>query len=281
VRRWRSSPTSTGCCASAVPPTSTVLRDFVLQSVWAMFAEDLSMLPSHLLTRVLDGLLADPARSSRDDLGQLFAYLNEPKDRPTEGIYAGTPYANGSLFARPARVHLEREELELLRQACDANWRKVEPAIFGTLLQGALGRERQWALGAHYTAEADILKIVLPTIVEPWWPRADAIIGNPPYSPILGLRRTGRTPMAACGPTRPSSQWRSSRRRRGQRRRAPGGGHGNHHRGLTGRSYASAAAMDANARWWSRVTIGSRALGRLESLTMTTSAAGSIQRNCP
>ncbi len=151
-----------------------VLRDFVLQSVWAMFAEDLSLLPSHLFTRVLDGLLADAARSSRDDLGQLFGYLNEPHDRPTEGIYAGTPYANGSLFARPARVHLDREELELLRQACDSNWRKVEPAIFGALLQGALGRERQWALGAHYTAEADILKIVLPTIVEPWRERIAA-----------------------------------------------------------------------------------------------------------
>ena len=151
-----------------------VLRDFVLQSVWAMFAEDLAMLPSHLFTRVLDGLIADSARSSRDDLGQLFAYLNEPRDRPSEGIYAGTPYANGSLFERPARVHLEREELELLRQACESSWRKVEPAIFGALLQGALGRERQWALGAHYTAEADILKIVLPTIVEPWRDRIAA-----------------------------------------------------------------------------------------------------------
>ena len=151
-----------------------VLREFVLQSVWAMFAEDMQMLPSHLFTRVLDGLLADPARSSVDDLGQLFAYLNEPKDRPTEGVYAGTPYANGSLFARPARVHLDREELELLRQASDSTWSKVEPAIFGALLQGALGKERQWALGAHYTAEADILKIVLPTIVEPWRERIAA-----------------------------------------------------------------------------------------------------------
>ena len=151
-----------------------VLRSFVLQSVWAMFAEDLAMLPSHLFTRVLDELLANPGRSSRDELGQLFAYLNEPKDRPTEGLYAGTPYANGSLFVKPARVHLDREELELLRQACESSWRKVEPAIFGALLQGALGRERQWALGAHYTAEADILKIVLPTIVEPWRERIAA-----------------------------------------------------------------------------------------------------------
>ena len=145
-----------------------VLRDFVLQSVWAMFAEDLQMLPSHLFTRLLDGLLANPSRSSQDDLGQLFAYLNEPKNRPNAGLYAGAPYANGSLFARPARVHLDHEELDLLRRASRSSWRKVEPAIFGALLQGALGRERQWALGAHYTAEADILKIVLPTIVEPW-----------------------------------------------------------------------------------------------------------------
>jgi len=51
----------------------------------------------------------------------------------------------------------------------------VEPAIFGSLLEGALGRERQWALGAHYTAEADILKVVLPTVVEPWRRRLKAI----------------------------------------------------------------------------------------------------------
>ena len=61
-----------------------------------------------------------------------------------------------------------------MREACESSWRKVEPAIFGALLQGALGRERQWALGAHYTAEADILKIVLPTIVEPWRERIAA-----------------------------------------------------------------------------------------------------------
>src|SRR5437016_3357414 len=75
----------------------------------------------------------------------------------------------------PARVHLEPDEVELLaRAAGDFNWRDVEPAIFGGLLQGALGKERQWALGAHYTREADILKVVLPTIVEPWRERIAA-----------------------------------------------------------------------------------------------------------
>ena len=152
-----------------------VLRDFVLQCVWALFAEDLQMLPSHVFTRVLAALRDDHSRSSADDLGQLFAYLATPGTRPEHGVYAGTPYANGSLFTRPARVHLEPDEVDLLSEAAVRfNWRRVEPAIFGGLLQGALGRERQWALGAHYTAEADILKIVLPTVVEPWRERIAA-----------------------------------------------------------------------------------------------------------
>lgn len=151
-----------------------MLRDFALQCVWCMFAEDLQMLPSHLFTRVVDQLLQHPERSSADDLGLLFQYLDEPGLGPEHGLYVGTPYADGALFAKPGVVHLDRNELELLREACDFPWHRVEPAIFGSLLEGALGRERQWSLGAHYTAEVDILKVVLPTVVEPWRDRLAA-----------------------------------------------------------------------------------------------------------
>lgn len=152
-----------------------VLRDFLLQCVWSMFAEDLQMLPGHLFTRILDDLFADPRRSSADDLGQLFRYLADPGPRPDHGVYAGTPYANGGLFARPAQVHLEPDEVAVLRAAAmQFDWKRVEPSIFGSLLQGALGKERQWALGAHFTAEADILEIVRPTIVDPWRERIAA-----------------------------------------------------------------------------------------------------------
>ena len=153
------------------------LRDFVLQCVWCMFAEDLGMLPAQMFTRVVDGLLREPQRSSADDLGSLFRYLNEPDPakRPTTGVYAGVPYADGGLFGKPTAVHLHGAEIEPLYEAANEfNWAKVEPAIFGALLQGALGRERQWRFGAHYTAEADILKVVLPTIVDPWRERIAA-----------------------------------------------------------------------------------------------------------
>jgi hypothetical protein len=70
-------------------------------------------------------------------------------------------------------VHLDREELEQLRAAAGFNWKQVQPSIFGSLLEGGLGHDQQWRLGAHYTHEADIQKVVQPTIVEPWRERIE------------------------------------------------------------------------------------------------------------
>jgi hypothetical protein len=151
-------------------------RRFVLQAVWCMFAEDLGQIPGHGFTRVVDDLIANPRRSSADDLGRLFEYLNDPSpERPTHGIYAGVPYANGSLFAEPSRIDLIPEELALLREVSASNWHEVQPSIFGSLLQGVFGHDKQWQVGAHYTHESEIQKIVTPTIVEPWNERIEGL----------------------------------------------------------------------------------------------------------
>ena len=153
---------------------SDELRDFILQCVWCLFAEDLGQIPAHRFTRLVEQLSEQPSRSSYDDLYGLFEWLNTPGDeRPAHGMYQGVPHANGGLFERPARVHLVPDELHDLRAAADFNWRLVEPAIFGSLLEGGLGHDKQWALGAHYTHEADILEVVGPTIAEPWRERIE------------------------------------------------------------------------------------------------------------
>jgi hypothetical protein len=155
----------------AAPPDE--LRDFALQCVWCMFAEDLGQIESHLFTHIIDGLIANPERSSADDLGQLFEWLNRDGPRPAGGLYATTRYVNGALFQHPACIHLDQDELRTLRLACDYDWQKVEPHIFGSLLEGALGPESQWSLGAHYTHEVDIQKVVKPSIVDPWRERIE------------------------------------------------------------------------------------------------------------
>ena len=54
-----------------------------------------------------------------------------------------------------------------MTRAAQANWREVEPAIFGTLLKRALSPTERHALGAHYTPRAYVERLVLPTVVEP------------------------------------------------------------------------------------------------------------------
>ncbi len=156
---------------AAAPET---LRSFVLQIVWCLFAEDLGMLEGHPVQRIVEDLVHHPGRSSYTELGTLFDVLNDPDDYGRYGVLRGTRYVNGSLFAKPAKVHLEQDELAKLVRAAEFDWRKVDPTIFGSLMEDILGHERRWELGAHYTHEADIMKIVRPTIVEPWRQRIDA-----------------------------------------------------------------------------------------------------------
>jgi hypothetical protein len=155
---------------AAAPET---LRSFVLQIVWCLFAEDLGMLEGHPVQRIVEDLVHHTERSSYTELGTLFDVLNDPTDYGRFGVLRGTRYVNGSLFAQPAKVHLNQDELAMLVQAAQFDWRKVNPTIFGSLMEGCLGRDRRWELGAHYTHEVDIMKIIRPTIIEPWRERID------------------------------------------------------------------------------------------------------------
>ncbi|MBK5218062.1 MAG: class I SAM-dependent DNA methyltransferase, partial [Propionibacteriales bacterium] len=150
------------------------MQRFVMQSVWCMFAEDLKMLADWPFEKTVDQLLKDPGRSSAADLGYLFRLLNQKGDHNRQGIFAGTTYVNGDLFSEAAEVNLNPSELRLLREAISFNWSQVDPTIFGSLMEGVLG-DRRWELGAHYTHEVDIMKIVGPTIIRPWMERVEAL----------------------------------------------------------------------------------------------------------
>lgn len=151
------------------------IQRFTMQLVWCMFAEDLKLMDGLPLSHAVETILRDPQLNSTRELDYLFGLLNKKSDAGRVGEYAGTRYVNGELFAEVSTPMLTRPELEHLKKAVEFDWRKVNPTIFGSLLEGVLGRERRSALGAHYTHEADILKIVTPTIVRPWRERIAAV----------------------------------------------------------------------------------------------------------
>lgn len=181
---------------AAAPET---LRSFVLQIVWCLFAEDLGMLEGYPVQRIVEDLVRHPERSSYTELGTLFDVLNDPSDYGRFGVLRGTRYVNGSLFAQPAKVHLDQDELAMLVKAAQFDWRKVDPTIFGSLMEGCLGRDRRWELGAHYTHEVDIMKIVRPTILEPWRERIDATTTVADAQHVLSELCAFRVLDPACG----------------------------------------------------------------------------------
>jgi len=175
------------------------IQRFAMQSVWAMFAEDLHLLEGYPFQKTVEALLREKEPNSAEKLGFLFRVLNQRGNHNRKGLLEGTRYVNGELFAKPAEVMLESEELRLLLDAAEFDWRQVDPTIFGSLMEGVLGRERRWELGAHYTHEADILKIVTPTIVRPWRERIDAVASPEDGRALLDELCGFRVLDPACG----------------------------------------------------------------------------------
>jgi SAM-dependent methyltransferase len=143
----------------------TLAQRFTLQMLTALFAEDIGLLERYFVTRLLED--CEKPSDTYDLLGQLFEEMNKP-GKTAGGRFKGVDFFNGGLFSVPARLELQKNEIDLLRNAATENWSKVRPEIFGTLFEHSLETEERHAFGAHFTSAADIMKIVGPTIVTPW-----------------------------------------------------------------------------------------------------------------
>ena len=145
---------------------------FVLQCVVAMFSEDADLLPRGLFTELIYESREAKA-SSYDLLGGLFRQMNGP--HPARGgRYQNVSFFNGGLFNVIEPIDLLFSEAHYLYEAAQANWSKVQPEVFGTLFQSSMDEAERHAYGAHFTTEADIQKIVQPTIVRPLTDRIEA-----------------------------------------------------------------------------------------------------------
>ncbi len=138
---------------------------FILQCVVGFFAEDVDLLPRGLFETLLDA--CETGESSYDLLGSLFRQMNN-QTHASAGRYKNVPYFDGGLFAVIDPVELNSGDVSELRQVATERWSAVQPAIFGTLFQNSIDKEQRHALGAHFTSEADIYKVVRPTILDPF-----------------------------------------------------------------------------------------------------------------
>jgi hypothetical protein len=145
-------------------PRDTAQR-FVLQCLIALFSEDIGLLDEYLFTRTLDD--CDTPQKAYDLIGALFVEMNTP-GKTAGGRFRGVDYFNGGVFEIPAHVELHPDELNQLKQAAKQKWSNVRPEIFGTIFQHSFEKGERHAFGAHFTSAVDIMKIIKPTITDPW-----------------------------------------------------------------------------------------------------------------
>jgi hypothetical protein len=137
---------------------------FLSRCLFCMFAEDIELLPKDSFSQLLDSVKGDPG-AAVPLLQQLFAEMNVGKF--SNILRKKILHFNGGLFAEATALPLNGTQLGLLTRTAKLEWRHVEPAIFGTLLERALNPAERHKLGAHYTPRAYVERLVLPTVVEP------------------------------------------------------------------------------------------------------------------
>lgn len=186
------------------PPSTRLSRKdaqrLTLQLVIAMFAEDIDLLPAATITGVVRDCLEN-GQSSHDLLNGLFRQMNS-KTPAKHGRFAGVPYFNGGLFSETVDTELTEYELQLLggeNGAASQLWTKVNPAIYGTLFEQSMGAKVQHQHGRHFTSEADIERIVGPTIFRPWQTRIDAAKTKTELIDLRKELRAFRVLDPACG----------------------------------------------------------------------------------
>lgn len=142
------------------------LQVFMVRVLFILFAEDTGVFNRHQFSRYMMRFTDESGFDTDMHLHKLFQTLDKPindrnKNLPDE--LNAFPYVNGHLFSE--RIDLpsfSTEMREQLIQCCLFNWKDISPAIFGSLFQSIMSKKDRRNLGAHYTSEENIIKLIDP-----------------------------------------------------------------------------------------------------------------------
>ena len=150
------------------------LEVYLVRLLFCMFAEDTGIFPKDAFLNYNENSKQDGADLS-ERIGKLFEILDmSPEKRSKRSLLSADllqfGYVDGGLF----RERLDMPEFnEKMRQTlidcCKFDWSKISPAIFGSMFQGIMDPEQRREIGAHYTSEENILKVINPLFMDDLW----------------------------------------------------------------------------------------------------------------
>ena len=159
------------------------LEVLLVRLLFCLFAEDTGIFqPAGAFRSWVDERTAADGSDLGPQLAQLFQTLNTPEGKRSKMLdeqTAAFPYINGKLYAEMLPIaDFDLAMREALLDCCALDWSAISPAIFGALFQSIMDGKARRNLGAHYTSEENILKLIQPLFLDALWDEFNRIKNN-------------------------------------------------------------------------------------------------------
>ncbi len=159
------------------------LELYLVRLLFCLFADDTNIYNERgLLQDYIENRTREDGSDLAPHLAQLFEVLNTPDDKRYKNMdesLRAFPYVNGKLFEeRLPTASFDSDMRKLLLECCGLDWGKISPAIFGSLFQSVMNPQERRNLGAHYTSEKNILKVIKPLFLDDLWKEFESLKTN-------------------------------------------------------------------------------------------------------
>jgi hypothetical protein len=150
--------------------TGHALEVYLVRLLFCLFADYTSIFERNQFREYITLKTADDGRDLGHHLATLFHVLNTPTEKRLKSFdehLTAFPHVNGKLFEEvlpPAGF--DSKTRKALLAAASLNWSLISPAIFGSLFQSVMKPKERRSLGAHYTTEQNILKVIRPLFLD-------------------------------------------------------------------------------------------------------------------
>jgi hypothetical protein len=162
--------------------TGHPLEVYLVRILFLLFAEDTTIFNKQQFQDYLEQRTAEDGSDLAAKLQELFQVLNTPKENRFSNLdeqLADFPYINGKLFEEILpTASFDSNMRQALLNCCYINWSQISPAIFGSMFQSVMNPKERRNLGAHYTSETNILKLIKPLFLDDLWKEFESIKDN-------------------------------------------------------------------------------------------------------
>ncbi|RYZ27606.1 MAG: class I SAM-dependent DNA methyltransferase [Chitinophagaceae bacterium] len=164
--------------------TGHQLEVYLVRLVFLLFADDTNIWEKGIFFDYLDLHTKEDGSDLALHLSQLFEVLNTPEGQRMKNLdesLAAFPYINGKLFEEHLRTAaFDSDMRRILMDCCGLDWGTISPAIFGSLFQSVMDEKARRNLGAHYTSEKNILKLIKPLFLDELYSEFEKVKSSKP-----------------------------------------------------------------------------------------------------